>query len=285
MLGESVAYRIYQCLTCPEVQSEDVLAFCLPARHLNVHLVYVLLVRQRLPVVRLAGCTKMQHLLPLLAHLLATRLQPVSRLLADDVGVQQYDRVAHGGMERRDEEDGKLEQEHDHHVGPRCLDHRTHRIAQQQQVVAQAQQERHAEPDVEEARVGRRLLLEGLHAALADPAPDLAREQGHEQDDKRPADLVAEYGHGEARFRHGKPGLVVQLFDLDCAEPAIAYSLEPVDEGRVEEDGKVHEDLCVRQTAVSISRLGERERDVCDVVSERQTMRLKLLWNRWTMAE
>ena len=180
-------------------------------------------------------------------------------------------------MHRPHRQDGKLEQEHDHHRRLRLRDHRVDRVAQEPAVVDDAREQRHDQPGVEEPRVRRGLLLEDLDAALADPAPDLARDQGREHDEEEGADLLAEDGHGEAGLGDGEPGLLVELFDFDGSQGTEAEALEAVHEGAIGEEDEVDEGLR-RQRALgqsSIALDGSRPPNGGGL-----TIKQRLLWDR-----
>lgn len=143
-------------------------------------------------------------------------------------------------MERADGQDGEFEQEHDHHRGAGLAHHGADSIAQHPDVVGDADEERDAEARVEEARVRRGLLLEQFDPPLADPTPDLARDEGGEHDQKEGADFVAENSHGQACLGDGEPSLLVKLLDFGGAEGAEAEALEAIHEGSVDDKYQVY---------------------------------------------
>ena len=93
---------------------------------------------------------------------------------------------------------------------------------------------------MEQPRVGRRLLLEHLDAALPYPAPHLAGDEGCEHDQEEGANLLPENGHREACLRHGEPSFFVELLNLDGAELSKAYPLEAVHAGAIDKEDEVY---------------------------------------------
>lgn len=136
----------------------------------------------------------------------------------------------------------KLEQEHDHHGGLCGRNDGIDAINQEPSIEDDARDQADDQACVEKSRISGWLLLEDLDPALADPSPDLACDQGGKHDQKESADLFAEYGHGEAGLGDGKPGLFVELFDLDGAKGTEAEPLQSVHEGAVHEEDQVDED-------------------------------------------
>jgi len=148
----------------------------------------------------------------------------------DDMLLDKGDDVTDRGLERTNGEDGKLEQEHDHHGWTGLLDDCVESIFQDPSVVDDAEQQGYAQPGVEEARVCRRLLLEDLNTTLTDPTPDLACDKGGKHDEEVCADLLAENGHCQTSLGDSEPCFLVKLFDLDGAEAAETEPLKTVDE-------------------------------------------------------
>src|SRR6266699_2698850 len=90
-------------LTCPEVEGQDPLAFGLPARHLDVHLVHILLIRQGLVILVLGGLPRLPpplYLGPPLPYLSSLVLQPLTSLLLDDACLHQGQEVPQPRMTR-----------------------------------------------------------------------------------------------------------------------------------------------------------------------------------------
>lgn len=217
----------------------------LPARDLNVHLVHIVLVWKLLVIVlgRALGFSPPQNLLPLLPDVPPPILQPLAGLRLHDTLFHQGDDVPRGRVERRHRQDGKLEEEHDHHIGPSLLNHVVDGIAQEPDIVANAEKEGNAEPSMEESRVRGGLLLENLDPALANPSPDLARDQGGKHNEKPGANLFAEDGHGQACLGDGEPSLLIELLDLGGAKRAEAEALEAVHEDAVDDEYQVYQNL------------------------------------------
>lgn len=86
---------------------------------------------------------------------------------------------------------------------------------------------------MEEAGVGRRLLLEELDSAITYPPPHLSRHKSCEHDQEPSANLLPEYGHGKACFGDGKPSSLRQLLDLDGSQRAETESRQGIDEAAV----------------------------------------------------
>ncbi len=224
-------YPRFHRLTCEQVQRQNPLALGLPAGHLDIHLVHVVLVRQFFGVLGGGpGLSPAENLSPLLLDSASAVLQALLRLRLDHVLLgQRYD-VPGGGVEGADGQDGELEEEHDHHSGASIFDDGVDGVSKKPQVVCDAQKERETEAGVEEKRVRGRLLLEDLDTAIPYPTPDLARDEGGKHDEEEGAKLFAEDGDGEACLGDGEPSLLIKVFDFGGAEGSEAEALEAIHE-------------------------------------------------------
>lgn len=248
--------------TCDKIKSKDALALAIPARDLDIHLIHLVLVGERgivdgRSVSLCIHRTPYNHSPPLLAHLTPALHQSLLSLLLHDARLGERNGISEGRRERRHHQDGRLEEKHDHHVGASLLDDDTRGVAHEPGIIEQRQEQRDGQARMKESRIRRRLLLEYLDAPVPNPAPDLARQQRDKHGQEPSADFLAKDGHGQARLRHGKPGLFVQLFDLDGSQGPVAQSLHAIDAGDVDEEDDIDENLPERVSAslFSVCRL------------------------------
>jgi hypothetical protein len=62
---------------------------------------------------------------------------------------------------------------------------------------------------MEQPGISRRLLLQELNAAFANPTPDLADQQRNEHDQKPASKFASEDGHGQTCLCDGEPSALV----------------------------------------------------------------------------
>lgn len=231
-------------LTDDKVQSEDPLALGLPSGHFNIHFVDIFLVGQLLLLAlgRLARLSALQDGGSLFPYLPAALLQSVPSLCLDDPLLGQRNDVPGARLERVDSQHGEFEEEHEHHGGAGLLHHGVEGVHEHRRVVDEAEDQGQAQPGMEQPGVGGGLLFEHLDTTLADPSPDLARDERREHDQEKGANLLPEYSHGEAGFGDGKPGPLVELLNFDGSEGSVEESLQAVHKGSIDDEDEVDKD-------------------------------------------
>lgn len=219
------------------------MALGLPSRHLNIHLLHLVWIRQRvaLSLGEFTSLSPPQDFVALAPDLRSPLSKARLRLLLDDARLYERNDISQRSVQRADGEHGKLEQEHNHHGRLGYSNDGADRVVEQPAIVYNAREQRDDKARVEEARVCRWLLLEDFDAALANPAPDFTGDEGGEHDEEEGADVVAEDSHGEAGLGDGEPGLFVKLLDFDRAQSTKAQALEAVHEGAIDEEEEVDE--------------------------------------------
>eukprot|EP00982_Pelagococcus_subviridis_P002201 16994-Pelagococcus_subviridis.AAC.2 len=148
------------------------------------------------------------------------------------------------GRRRRDSrrQDYVLESEEEEHARA-VLQRVRDRVVQERGVDGHERDHEDADPEMREARRGRR-RLDVRDAIGAEPVKDLDEEQRREQDDEPDVELLSEDGHREARLHDGVFDAVVQSLHLGLAKRPQEHRLEemPQDEGQREREIPEHDD-------------------------------------------